>query len=172
MSMGRPLDFDPLAEAQRQWLEHGWGQPVRMTAATALMRAQQIVLQRVDAALRPLGLTFARYEALTLLHFSRRGSLPLGKMGARLMVHPASVTNAVDRLEAEGLVRRIPHPTDRRATLAEITEKGRSLVAKSTEALVAIEFGLAEFTEPEAGEVASLITALRARAGDYTAPGD
>jgi len=61
MSMGRPLDFDPLAEAQRQWLEHGWGQPVRMTAATALMRAQQIVLQRVGCCppaarphLRPL----------------------------------------------------------------------------------------------------------------------
>jgi len=92
-------------------------------------------------------------------------------MGARLMVHPASVTNAVDRLEAEGLVRRIPHPTDRRATLAEITEKGRSLVAKATEAWSPSSSGWPSH-RARGGEVASLITALRARAGDYTAPGD
>ena len=54
--------------------------------------------------LRPFGLTFARYEVLMLLSFSTKGSLPLGKIGERLQVNAASVTNAVDRLEAQGLV--------------------------------------------------------------------
>jgi len=56
-------------------------------------------LSRADAELRPFGLTFARFEVLMLLSFSTTGSLPLGKIGERLQVNPASVTNAVDRLE-------------------------------------------------------------------------
>ena len=72
-----------------------------MAAVTSVMRAHQIMLARVDDALRPLGLTFARYELLMLLQFSRTGSLPLSKIGSRLQVHPASVTNVVDRLERD-----------------------------------------------------------------------
>ena len=72
-----------------------------MAAITSIVRAQQIFLARIDAVLRPLDLTFARYEVLMLLLFSRNGSLPLNKIGARLQVHPTSVTNAVDRLEAQ-----------------------------------------------------------------------
>ena len=102
--MGRPLDGVPA-----------------MHAVTSLMRVQQLVIGRLDAILRPHGLTFARYEALVLLVFSSRGSLPLGKMGERLQVHPTSVTSIVRRLEAAGLVVRRPHPEDGRAVLAEIT---------------------------------------------------
>src|SRR5260370_40250003 len=131
MSMVRTLGFmtpgtrrfDPIAEARRQW-DKRWPAGAAMAAATSIMRAQQIVLARVDEALRELGLTFARYEVLVLLSFSRRGALPLGKMGERLMIHPTSVTNLVDRLELAGLVRRMQHPEDRRTTLAELTGEG------------------------------------------------
>ena len=105
----RRLPFDPIAEARRHW-DDRWAGGAPMAAATSIMRAQQIVLARVDEALRPFDLTFARYEALVLLTFSRSGSLPLGKMGERLMIHPTSVTNIVDRLEAQGLVRRARPP--------------------------------------------------------------
>ena len=114
------LPFDPIAQAHRLWTEHGWGDTADgMAAITSLMRAQQIVAARVDEVLKPFRLTFARYEVLMLLLFSSRGTLPLARVGERLQVHPASVTNAVDRLEAQGLVRRVPHPSDRRATLAD-----------------------------------------------------
>src|SRR3712207_1742841 len=113
-----------------------------MRAATSLMRVQQLVLAELDEVLRPHGLTFARFEALTLLAFSRRGELPLGKMGARLQVHPTSVTSTVDRLERDGLVRRTAHPQDRRATLAEITDEGRSVVDDAARALSDARFGL------------------------------
>src|SRR3954452_9541680 len=95
-----------------------------MRGATSIMRAQQLLLGRFDAILRPHGLTFARYEALVLLYFSRKGALPMRVMGERLQLHPTSVTNIVDRLESDGLVRRTPHPTDRRTTLVEITDAG------------------------------------------------
>ena len=122
------LPFDPIEEARRQWVAHGWkGAAAGMAAITSVMRAEQIFLSRVDEVLRPFSLTFARYEALMLLMFTRRGSLPLGKIGQRLQVHPTSVTNTIDRLEAQGLVLRVPHPTDRRTTLAEITDAGRAV---------------------------------------------
>ena len=69
-----------------------------MRAATSVFRVQQILLARFDEALRPHDLTFARYEVLVLLTFSRTGELPLKVIGSRLMVHPTSVTNAIDRL--------------------------------------------------------------------------
>jgi DNA-binding MarR family transcriptional regulator len=138
-----------------------------MAAATSVMRAQQIVLARVDGALKPFGLTFARYEALVLLTFSRRGSLPLGKMGERLMIHPTSVTNIVDRLQAQGLVRRVDHPTDRRTTLCEITPDGRRLVDKATNAVTAVDLGVSGLTDREVGQLTALLGKLRRAAGDF-----
>src|SRR5271163_4797993 len=119
MAEPRRLRFDPIAEAERQWGAHGWAEEAAgMAVVTSIMRLQQIFLARADAALRPFGLTFARYEVLMLLSFSTTGSLPLGKIGERLQVNPASVTNAVDRLEAQGLVARRPNPRDGRGTVA------------------------------------------------------
>ena len=72
------LPFDPIDEAARQWGQR-WGAVEQMHAVTSLMRVQQLVLAQLDELLKPYGLTFARYEALVLLTFSRNGSLPLGK---------------------------------------------------------------------------------------------
>jgi hypothetical protein len=97
----RPLPFDPIAEATRLWCAHGWEHAAEgMAAVTSLMRAQAIVQARVDDVLRPLELTFARYELLMLLSFTRAGRLPMTTAGARLQVYPASVTNAATRREA------------------------------------------------------------------------
>jgi DNA-binding MarR family transcriptional regulator len=127
------LSFDPIVAARDHWEEHGWGAAAPgMAVVTSVMRVQQLLMAKVDAVLRPHHLTFARYEVLMLLSFSRRGSLPLGKIGQRLQVHPASVTNAIDRLEAQGLVVREPHPTDGRTTLASLTRRGRALAQRAT----------------------------------------
>jgi DNA-binding MarR family transcriptional regulator len=164
----RRLPFDPIVEARRQWVEHGWADAAEgMAAVTSVMRAHQIMLARVEETLRPFGLSFARYEMLMLLLFAHSGGLPLSKVGSRLQVHPASVTNVVDRLEAKGLVRRQPHPTDRRATLAEITDEGRRLALSATDALnvkVFFEPGL----EPErVAELIDVLGELRRAAGDF-----
>ena len=101
-----------------------------MAVVTSIMRSQQLILGSVEAALKPFNLTFARYEVLMLLFFSRRGELPVGLVGERLQVHPASVTNAVDRLESDGLVERRRNPSDGRSVLAAITVHGREVAAK------------------------------------------
>jgi DNA-binding MarR family transcriptional regulator len=166
--MGRPLPFDPVAEARRQWEANGWdGAAPGMAVVTSIMRAHQILLARVDEVLAPFGLTFARFELLRLLGFSREGRLPLGKAGARLQVHQTSVTNAVDRLEAQGLVRRVPHPTDGRAVLAEITPAGRRAVQRATVALNEQVFADLGLDGGELGDLFSLLETFRRRAGDF-----
>ncbi len=163
---GRPLPFDPIDEAARQWGLR-WGAVEEMHAVTSLMRVQQLVLAALDDLLRPHGLTFARYEALVLLTFSRTGALPLGKMGERLQVHPTSVTSIVDRLEAAGLVVRRPHPQDGRAVLAEITPAGRELVEAATADLVAARFAIADLAPDDLREISALLRPVREHAGDF-----
>src|SRR3954465_13601870 len=106
------LSFDPMDEAARQWGLRWDGVPA-MHAVTSLMRVQQLVLGRLDAPRQPHGLTFPRSEALGLLCFSPRyaalwllcpgprGSLPLGKMGEPVQVHPTSITSIVPTLRAD-----------------------------------------------------------------------
>jgi DNA-binding MarR family transcriptional regulator len=137
-----------------------------MEAATSIMRAQQLVLAAVEEALVPFNLTFARYEALTLLSFSRRGSLPMGKMGQRLMIHAASVTNIVDRLVAQGLVKRTAHPDDRRTILCELTNDGRRIAEKAAAAVNTVEFGVGILTSAERNQLIRLVRKLRAANGD------
>jgi DNA-binding MarR family transcriptional regulator len=162
----KKLPFDPIDEAARQWGLR-WDAVDQMHAVTSLMRVQQIVLAELDEILRPHGLTFARYEALVLLTFSRAGALPLGKMGERLQVHPTSVTSIVDRLEAAGHVVRRPHPVDGRAVLAEITGSGRAVVEAATADLVGARFALADAPAEQLRQLSALLKPLRHVAGDF-----
>jgi DNA-binding MarR family transcriptional regulator len=138
-----------------------------MATVTSIMRLQQIFLARADAELRPFGLTFARYEVLMLLSFSTTGSLPLGKIGERLQVNAASVTNAVDRLETQGLVARRPNPADGRGTLAAITAKGRRLAAQATLAMNAGVFTDLGLDEAALRALFDSLARLRQAAGDF-----
>jgi DNA-binding MarR family transcriptional regulator len=153
-----PLRIDPIAEARRHWTERWGDEPARpMAAVTSIMRAQQVLMARLNDLLREFGLTFPRYEALMLLSFTRTGALPLGKIGERLQVHRTSVTNIVDK----------PHAEDRRATLAAITDAGCETAARATAALNAAAFGIDALGNDEQETVTGLLRALRVDAGDF-----
>jgi DNA-binding MarR family transcriptional regulator len=166
--VAKPLElpFDPIARAAATW-QARFGPADAMAAVTSIMRAQQILLGGLDGLLRPYGLTFARYEALVLLTFSRTGALPLRVIGQRLMVHPTSVTNIIGRLEKQGLVTRRPNPRDGRGTLAEITGAGREAVTRATADLMAASFGMGGYTSAELAELFRLLRGLRLAAGDF-----
>ncbi len=138
-----------------------------MAAVTSIMRAQAIVLARVEEVLRPLSLTFARYELLMLLSFTRSGALPMAKAGARLQVHPTSITNAAARLEAAGLVVRRPHPSDGRAVLVEITDAGRAASTEATRRLNDEVFSQPGLSERRLRTLVNLLRELRLDAGDF-----
>jgi len=165
--MVRPLGlpFDPIERAGETW-EKRFGPASAMRAATSVFRVQQILLARFDEVLKPHELTFARYEVLVLLTFSRTGELPLKVIGSRLMVHPTSVTNAIDRLVAAGYVRRRPNPDDGRGVLAGITEEGRAVVETATTALTDLDFGLGDLSEADRASLFDTLRRVRIGAGD------
>jgi DNA-binding MarR family transcriptional regulator len=169
-AMSPPLPFDPVEEARRQWAAHwGAGPAPSMRAVTSIMRAQQILMARLNELLKPFGLTFPRYEALLLLYFSRTGALPLGKLGERLQVHPTSVTNTIDGLEKLGFVERVPSEVDRRQTLARLTVNGRQTAEKATAVLNEERFGTGPLGKAELDEVSALLRPLRADADGFPA---
>jgi DNA-binding MarR family transcriptional regulator len=160
--------FDAIAEARRLWARHELDEPLAMAAATSIMRANQLVTIAVDRALRPIGLTFARYEVLMLLRFARSGALPVTKMGERLMVHPTGMTKLVDKLEHDDLVRREPNPEDRRGTLVRLTPAGQRLTDTATKAVGAVRFG-ADLPDDDLEGLVELLRRLRIEAGDLAA---
>lgn len=163
-----PLPVDPIAEARRQWIAHGWSDAAEgMAAVTSIMRVHQLMLASVEAVLRPFQLTFARYEMLTLLGFSRDGALPMASATARLQVHPTSVTNTADRLAADGLIRREPHPTDGRSTLLVLTPAGRDLTDRATTALNEQVFSQPPVREEDLLALVRILARLRRDAGDF-----
>src|SRR3712207_5227724 len=158
------LPFDPIERAGEHW-EQRFGPASGMRAATSVFRVQQILLARFDEVLKPLNLTFARYEVLVLLTFSRSGELPLKVIGSRLMVHPTSVTNAIDRLVAAGYVDRRPNPAAGRRVLAAITARARALVEVATAALTALDLGLGHCPAGQLDILFAILAPVRPGAG-------
>ncbi|HIT76962.1 MAG TPA: MarR family transcriptional regulator [Candidatus Avipropionibacterium avicola] len=138
-----------------------------MHAVTSLMRVHQLVLTELDELLRPFSLTFARYEVLVLLSFTKRGELPLGKLGERLQVHATSVTSLVRRLADAGLIDRVQHPDDGRAFLARLTDQGRTVLAEATRVITEAEFGLGALDEEQSRQLSAVLRGPRAEAGDF-----
>ncbi|WP_163705295.1 MarR family transcriptional regulator [Mycolicibacter senuensis] len=160
-------DADPIALARANWERAGWGAVADgMVAVTSVMRAHQILLARVEATLRPYDLSFSRFELLRLLAFSRSGALPITKASDRLQVHVTSVTHAIRRLEAAGLVERLPHRRPR-TTLVSITDAGRSTVADATASLNSEVFSDIGMSTQESRLLSSAIETLRRNAGDF-----
>ena len=166
MTSTQTRSLDPIAEARRQWIAHGWEDAAPgMTAVTTITRVQQLLAARVEEALAPLGLTFARFEILRLLGFTRAGRLPMGKISERLQVHPASVTSAAKRLEKDGLISRTSDEADSRLVIASLTSAGRRLLQPATAAVNRV-FESIDLDPDRLEHLVELLDVLRADAGD------
>jgi DNA-binding MarR family transcriptional regulator len=92
-------------------------------------------------------------------------------MVAILRTHQAmtasiDATLALDQLEKRKLVKRSPHPTDRRTILAVLTPAGHELLDQATKALADADFGLAGVDGPLSGQVVEVLGEVRQRIGD------
>jgi DNA-binding MarR family transcriptional regulator len=171
MRTREPLRDDPIGLARDNWCASGWPDAAEgMAIVTSIMRVQQILLADVEAVLKSFRLTFARYEVLMLLRFARRRSLPVGRIGARLQVHPASVTNAVDRLERDGLVERTQNPDDGRSVLASLTSAGAEVAEAATAVLNERVFSALPMSGDGRDELYRLLRDLRRAYGDFREP--
>lgn len=165
-----PTERDPIREAHRQWQRHGWAVAADgMAMVTSVARVQQLLMERVEAVLRPLDLTFARFEVLRLLSFTQSGAMPMTRLGSLLQVHPTSVTSAVDRLVRQGYVERLRRERDRRVVLASLTPAGRRVVEEATGLLNTQVFESPGLPHDDVVRLTELLAALRASAGDHVA---
>ena len=168
--MAPNVERDPILEAYHLWTDQGWEDcAAGCTAVTSLMRVHQMMTRRADQILAPIDLTFARYELLVRLYF-REGSLPLTHLGKALQIHQTSITSLVDRLEKQGLIRRTPHATDRRVTIAQITPAGRVLTGKAISLLNSEFFRDLGLTDREAHLLIGLLMKMRRSWDDIENP--
>jgi DNA-binding MarR family transcriptional regulator len=164
------IDRDPIREAHSQWVRHGWPEAADgMAMVTSVVRVQQLLMEKIESVLRPLDLTFARYEILRLLSFVQSGSMPMTRLGSLLQVHPTSVTSAVERLVRQGYVERLRREHDRRVILASLTDAGRDVVERATAGLNAHVFEEPGLPVEDVLRLTELLGELRAASGDHVA---
>jgi DNA-binding MarR family transcriptional regulator len=162
---------DPVLLAEQQWAAAGWPAGPRLMAALSILRTEEIIRTDNQPVLKRHHLSHGRHAALALLYFSRNGELPLTKLSSHLMVHPTSITSTMDALERFGLAERVPHPTDRRTTLARITDRGRRAIEETSNAMGERQWSLGALTEEEAAQLVVLLRKVRVDRGDL-APGN
>ncbi len=146
-------------EAVRKRGRKGTRRPAADALVFSFLSAADAVEARLEAALSPTGLSLAK---LAVLHFlaDANEALPLSDLAARQHCVRSNITQLVDRLEKDGLVRRRPDPEDRRSVLAELTPAGQQAHAKGVRALAEAQRAIVKVLK--AGETASLQNALSA----------
>lgn len=163
-----PAPFDVVEASRRVWLEQWSAEAASgMAAFTAILRTYQLLIDEVNRVMASFDLTFARYEVLTWLATDPESSLTLSWISKTLRIPPATVTNIIDRLEADKLVRRVPHPSDARTTLAVITARGRTLASKATTALNSGVYERLPLSERKRAQLVSLLADLRASGNEF-----
>jgi DNA-binding MarR family transcriptional regulator len=157
---------DPVEWSREQWIAHDQPAPDQFTAMVAILRTHGAMTGSIDATLRTHELTRTGYLLMTTLQLSRDGTRPLGQLSRHLMVHPTTVTLALDQLEKRKLVRRNPHPTDRRTILAVLTPAGQEILDQATKALAENDFGLTGVDGELSRRVVEVLGDVRERIGD------
>jgi DNA-binding MarR family transcriptional regulator len=130
------------------------------TTATLLIRSARVISARVDEVVAPLGLTVPKFEVLGFLIGTPDGEMSFAELKRRMFMHPATMGHTIRLLEADGLVKRRAHETDRRAYVAVLTAKGRTAARKGLDALREIGFGCEGLSVPAAKAISSRLTAL------------
>jgi len=157
---------DPVEWSREQWVAHDQPAADQFTAMVAILRTHQAMTALIDATLRTHDLTRTGYLLMTTLQLSRDGTRPLGQLSRHLMVHPTTVTLALDQLEKRNLVKRSPHPTDRRTILAVLTPAGQEVLEAATKALADADFGLAGVDGALSRRVVEVLGEVREHIGD------
>ncbi len=122
-----------------------------------IIHAGHRIEERLEGALDDFGLSLAKLNALR--HLVEAGEpMPLGQLADKIACVKSNVTQLVDRLENDGLVRRLPDPRDRRSVLASVTEAGLARYRTGAAALAEAETELlAEFPVEQQAQVSELL---------------
>jgi DNA-binding MarR family transcriptional regulator len=95
-----------------------------------LIRTESLVAGERNGRFRRFGLTGSTFNVLMILDAAPEPLSP-HQLGERLLVTRGTVTGLLDTLQRQDLVRRVPHPTDRRMLLIELTDTGRTMLRET-----------------------------------------
>lgn len=127
----------------------------------SLLEAAQAVEARIESSLSPLGLSLAKLNVLGSLVGSST-PLTLGELAQKLACVRSNVTQLVDRLESDGLVRREADPADRRSIRAVVTDAGRDREKAGSVALAIVQSEISHVLSGfDAGHIERALSALR-----------
>lgn len=127
-----------------------------------IWRLSTTLLGDAEQWLKPVGLTF---ESFSLIVTLRRSGPPYELNPTALyresLLSSGAITNRIDRVEREGLVKRLPDPNDRRGTIVRLTAKGRSLADRSIKLhFEALTETLSALNRAERDQLAALLSKL------------
>ncbi|MFC9553373.1 MarR family winged helix-turn-helix transcriptional regulator [Rhodococcus sp. NPDC056960] len=153
------------------WMRTEWAgsqdsAELEFATTMALLRTHQWVVRAMDQELRSLRLSRNAYLILTSLQLSEGRTRTLGKLSKYLMVHPTTVSMAVDQLVKAGLVERRAHATDRRTVLATLTPAGVDVVEDANTRLAGVRFGLASVDTETLESLVEQLQLVRRAVGD------
>lgn len=158
---------DPIDWASHYWEKHKLGDDEdAFLAMSSTLRLHRLMTDAIETELKNYGLNLTDYMLLMTLELSETGTRLLSRLAWNLMVHATTITLATDRLEAKKLLYRHAHPTDRRATCVTVTDEGRELTLKATNALKEINFGLKGSTPAQQRKLLCVLASVRSAAGD------
>lgn len=127
---------------------------------TLLNHGQQCIAKEVEDSLKDFGLSLPKYNILKALD-ENGGRVPFSLLVERLGCVRSNVTGLVDRLQEDGLVRRVDHPEDRRMLFAELTDKGTALISEAQPVhAAAIERAFSNLSESQRDSLAGLLRRL------------
>ena len=112
-----------------------------------LLDASRVQFARLEEALKSVGLSVAKYKVLSQIAKSKE-PVPLRLLAEEQQCVASNVTTLVDRLETDGLVRRVDDPADRRSKRAELTELGREKVEAGATVVAEVEAAFADSLDP------------------------
>ena len=125
-----------------------------------LLHAAHALEEKLESTLAGVGLSSPKFSVLSEL-VSAGEALSLSELASRLSCVRSNMTQLVDRLEADGLVRRVSCPTDRRSVKAEITSLGRERQVAGAEVMDALHSQFSSrVAQDDLGAVARMLSAL------------
>jgi len=101
-----------------------------ITLTGLLIEAESALLARIGATLRSAGIATDAFEVLLRLSRSPHGRLRMSELSRQLTITTGGASRMIERLERDGLVRRVPSTSDRRVVYAEVTDIGRTEMAR------------------------------------------
>lgn len=139
------------------------GGQLATAAVLAVFKTSSWLLHEVSPVFAAHGITATRFDALEAL--SRHGGTARpAELRAALHLPAQTITSVLDQLQAAGLVRRSPHPSDRRSTIAELTPAGRETVDRICPPLIDIEKDcLSALSPAEQDQLIGLLTKVQER---------